>query len=80
VTIYEFIASSEIAQGDTLWEGTVIEMRNDNEFDYILYNLGTFYVELQYAPRENKIMALKPFAGSEQLSPYTNRISIKDLL
>ena len=53
--------------------------RKENNFSILLYQLQSFYVEVFYFGKENKISRLRSFSSLNQLEPYLNNIDILDL-
>jgi len=52
------------AQYNTVWErGVLIDARMTNEYTLVLYELDSFYVEIQYDVECNKVIELKSFGS-----------------
>ena len=77
MTLYEFNALSEDEKAAVLWsKGDFVIERKDNNFSILLYQVQSFYVEVFYSGKENKISKLRSFSSTEQLEPYLNNIDI----
>jgi len=76
MNLYDFIKLNEAEQAEAVWNGTFIADRVDSEARYLLYNLGSFFVEVSYLPKENKIDKLRPFKTKTLLEPYLDSIHL----
>ena len=77
MTLYEFNALSEDEKAAVLWsKGDFVTERKENNFNILLYQVQSFYVEVFYSGNENKISRLRSFSSTEQLEPYLNNIDI----
>jgi len=56
----------------------VIE-RKETNFSILLYQVQSFYVEVFYSGKENKISRLRSFSSINQLEPYLNNIDISGI-
>jgi len=80
MTLYEFKMLDEQEQIETVWNSVLLAKREDEIFDYELYQIDAFYAELKYAKRERIVSGLKTFANPDLLEPYFNQISIVNLI
>ena len=80
MNIYEFIKLSEIEKGTAIWDGEFLAERFSNEQRYALYHLGEFFVEVEYNPKKNKLISLRPFKTKKLLEPYLHQIDINKLI
>ena len=77
MTLYEFNALSEDEKAAVLWsKGDFVIERKENNFSILLYQVQSFYVEVFYSGKENKISRLRSFSSINQLEPYLNNIDI----
>ena len=76
MTIYQFIALDEMEQQEAIWEGHLIDDREDTEYKILLYQIDAFYVEVFYHKKYNVIKRYRPFTSVEQLAPYLNKMKI----
>jgi hypothetical protein len=79
MTLYQFQSLDIQEQANAVWDGTYLEHRTNNGFRIVLYDLGGFYVEVYYAPDENKIIKLRPFKSTSPLQPYLDRMNSDEL-
>jgi len=64
VTLYQFKLLSEPEQYNTVWEkGILVDTRITAQYKFLLYKVGTFYVEIQYSSESNKIIGLECFVN-----------------
>ena len=61
-------------QQEATWEGTFIADREDEEHKILLYQIDRFYVEVFYHKEYNVIRRYRPFASTDQLEPYLDKI------
>lgn len=76
ITLYNFIAMNETEQANAVWNGTYLGDRFECDYVIQLYTVSTFYVEVFYDPKENKIIRFRPFKTNKLLDPYLNRIDL----
>jgi hypothetical protein len=76
---YHFIALDIEAKTTAVWGGTLLSDRLDGDTYILLYELGGFYVEVYYSMSLNRMVRLKPFKITSDLSPYLDQISIGEL-
>jgi hypothetical protein len=80
MTLYQFKVLSQDEKAAVLWsKGDVVGDRIENNFSILLYEIRSFYVELFYSGKENKISRLRSFSSTEQLEPYLRKIDISEL-
>ncbi|UII33932.1 hypothetical protein LVD17_08900 [Fulvivirga ulvae] len=53
--------------------------RVEDEKKFYLYHVDSYFIEVCYAPYENKVMGIKAFTETADLDPYLNCISISEL-
>ena len=56
-----------------------IDQRISISYNFQLYQIEGFYVEVKYNREENKIAGLKSFISTEQLEPYLRKIKLDDI-
>ena len=80
MTLYQFSVLTENEKTAIVWnEGDFVGDRKENNLSILLYQLQSFYVEVFYFGKENKISRLRSFSSLNQLEPYLNNIDILDL-
>jgi hypothetical protein len=79
MTLYQFKLLDEMEQIETVWSSVLLAIRNDGEFDYELYQIDAFYVELRYLKGGKAVSSLKTFANPDLLHPYLDKIDINSL-
>lgn len=80
MNLYEYRQLNAFEQANALWDlGKFMAHRNDDLNDYILYEIGDFFVEVTYSNLENKILTFKPFKTMRLLEQYWNQVSISDV-
>ena len=81
MTLYQFNVLTENEKTAIVWnEGHFVGDRKENNFSILLYQVRSFYVELYYSGKENKISRLRSFSSTEQLEPYLGKIDISRLI
>lgn len=61
----------ELEQVEGLWEyGTHIDERADEVYNYILYSICNFYIELKYHREYNSLHGSRSFPKAEPLTNY----------
>ena len=56
-----------------------IDQRISISYNFQLYQIEGFYVEVKYNREENKIAGLKSFISIEPLEPYLRKIKLDDI-
>ena len=80
ITLYEFNALNDFQKGEVLFEyGEHLSERFDKEYGYSLYQLNSFYVEVQYDGDKNAITKLTSFSTTTKLKPYLDKIDISNI-
>ncbi len=81
MTLYQFNVLSEDEKAAVLWrKGDFVGERKENNFSISLYQVQSFYVEVFYSGKENKISRLRSFSSTDQLEPYLRKINISGLI
>jgi hypothetical protein len=71
VTFYDFNGMDENAQAEAVFTaGIYVDDRDEDGLKVQLYRLDSFYVEVFYDPKENKITRYRSFKSPGQLAPY----------
>lgn len=52
------------------FEGSILANRYEDEFIYLLYSLGSFYVEVRHNAYTNQILQVSAFKSTDRLEPY----------
>jgi hypothetical protein len=63
-------------QQEAIWEGQLIDDREDKEYKILLYQIDAFYLEVYYHKEHNVIERYRPFTSVDQLAPYLNKMKI----
>ena len=80
MTLYQFSVLTENEKTAIVWnEGDFVGDRKENNLSILLYQLQSFYVEVFYFGKENKISRLRSFSSTDQLEPYLGKIDISEL-
>ena len=81
ITLYEFNSLSEFEKGEALWEfGSHVSDRFEGKCRYALYQLSSFYVEVEYNGKLNQISKFISFSTYTKLEPYLDKIDISQLI
>ena len=71
LTLYDFNEMDEYAQSEAVFRvGFYVDDRDEDGLKVQLYRLDSFYVEVYYDPKENKITRYRSFESPGQLVPY----------
>jgi hypothetical protein len=71
LTQYDFNGLDEAGQAEAVFtEGMFIDDRDENGLKVQLYRLDSFYVEVFYSQKDNKITRYRSFTSPGQLAPY----------
>lgn len=76
MTLYQFLAMNEMEQQEAIWQGVHIADREDEEHKILLYQIDSFYVEVFYHVEYNCIRRYRPFASTDLLEPYLEKMII----
>ena len=79
MTIYQFLALDGREQAEIVWSGEIVANRIEGEYNLILYQIDSFYVEVWYHIEDNDVRKMRSFLSTEQLLPYLNQIDISTL-
>ena len=80
MTLYQYKLLNKDEQYKVLWDkGVFIDQRISVSYNFQLYQIEGFYVELKYNREENKIVGLKSFISTEPLEPYLRKIKLDDI-
>ena len=80
MTLYQFNVLTENEKTAIVWnEGDFVGDRKENNLSILLYQVQSFYVEVFYSGKENKISRLRSFSSLNQLEPYLNNIDISGI-
>jgi hypothetical protein len=74
----EFINLPVIEQSNSVYtEAVPVAVRRDKEFDYILYQLYSFYIERRYSRKEHKLLGIVAFdASCKMIDEYLYNIQL----
>jgi hypothetical protein len=80
MTLYEYKILDEPEQYNVLWSKEVfIDHRIRATYNFLLYQIEGFYVELKYNREENKMQGIRSFSSTEQLEPYLRKIKLLEM-
>lgn len=81
MNLYEFNLLEINAQAELLWEeGVYLLVRQEAGYMVNLHALNSFFVEVWYNGKKNKIERIRAFKSREQLEPYIDDIDLEKLL
>lgn len=81
ISINEFKVSSFEKKCDLITSYTeFIAVRTKEDTKTYLYHTGEFFVEVFYSTRYKKVLLIHAFNDAEPLVPYTEEVSLIDLL
>ena len=69
-SLFHFLGLDINQQAEYVWQGIYLTSRTDNDLQVLLYNLGEFYAEVFFDPRNTKITYIKGFKATSHLVPY----------
>ena len=80
MTLYQFNVLTESEKTAIVWnEGNFVGDRIENNFSILLYQVQSFYLEVFYSGKKNKMSRLRSFSSNKQLEPYLGKIDISEL-
>lgn len=80
MTLYRFNTLDKLEQLEAVWEhGALVAEREDDVNRYKFYQLGAFYVEMEWHKEYNVRRALRSFASTNaaMLQPYLDLIDVQ---
>lgn len=72
--------STEEQQKAVLINGVFLGERRDPPLRMMLYDLGSFYVEVFFLSRYNKVAWFNGFKSTKKLEPYLQKIDLSSVL
>jgi len=63
-----------------LQKGTFLIKRKSIKYEFLLYELNGFYVEVMYDATQKKVLLLEPFTDTNLLAPYLHKVDITELM
>ena len=79
MTLYEFRALDSLEQAEAVWNGMYLDDRIEGDLTVVLYQIDAFYVEVFYHQDMNRVIRYRPFATTDLLTPYLNKIDLHSL-
>jgi hypothetical protein len=80
MTLYDFKLLDLNDQAQATWDnGVLLGYREESVKHMVLYQIDTFYVEIEYHSERNEITAIKSFISDEPLQPYLEKIDISNI-
>ena len=77
IGLYEFNVLPEDKKAQMVWNhGTFLTNKADDSKAVTLYSLFSFYVEIWYDRKNNKITQIRSFNSVKQLSPYLDDMDV----
>lgn len=77
MTIYEYQSLTPKWQAfEILNKGVMLTSRINGIKKYILFQLDSFYVEIEYSNLQEKITNLFSFCSGDYLEPYNKNVSV----
>ena len=81
MTLAEFNKlKTEEQQKAVLRQGVFLAERKDAPLRMMLYDMGSFYVEVFFLSRYNKVAWFNGFTSTKKLEPYLKKIDVSSLL
>ena len=81
MTLQKFNALDQTQQYEILLESAVyLSDRSDNNFNYILYQIGAFYIEVKFDLVANDFLMYRSFEDASELDPYLSSIDLSEVL
>jgi hypothetical protein len=80
MSLSEFRALEEEEKKEAILQGTHIATRYDEYHSILLFQIGSFYVEVFYHLHLQVIRKCRPFNNVNQLCPYLRQIDISGIL
>jgi hypothetical protein len=74
LTILDFNSLTDDEKAESVWQGTFLGDRPENDQIVQLYSLGSFYVEVTYIPATNRINGFHAFTNTQLLVPYLAQV------
>ena len=72
--------SIEEQQKAVLMNGVFLAERKDPPLRMMLYDMGSFYVEVFFLSRYNKVAWFNAFNSTKKLEPYLQKIDVSSIL
>jgi hypothetical protein len=72
--------ATEEQQKAVLMQGVFLAERRDPPLRMMLYDMGSFYVEVFFLSRYNKVAWFNGFDNVKKLEPYLQKIDVSSLL
>ena len=72
--------SIEEQQKAVLINGVFLAERKDPPLRMMLYDMGSFYVEVFFLSRYNKVAWFNAFQSTKKLEPYLQKIDVNSIL
>ncbi len=80
-TFKQFVNLDDYSREILFWEnGIFVETRREADYKYDLYQLFTFYVEMQYMLPSLQHIRFIAFENTDKLEPYLGKVDIACLL
>ena len=80
MTLYQFKMLDEMEQIETVWNSVLLAKMSNDQYEFELYQIDGFYVELRYLKDEKGLNQMKTFNGPNLLQPYFHLINVKKLI
>ena len=77
MTFKEYTNLTETDQDWILWScGVAVAKRSDKLYNYILYQVEGFYIELKFHAGQKKVIAIYSFDDINLIDPYLDELII----
>ena len=81
MTLSKFNMLSQTQQYQVLMDRAVyLSNRSDNNFNYILYQIDAFYIEVKFDLVANDFIMYRAFEDMSELEPYLEEIDLHQVL
>ncbi len=61
-------------------KGVYLTFRTNSILSVFLYQVDAFYVEAYFLHKEDRLMGIKSFEGTDRLDPYLKNIDLNQLM
>jgi len=81
MTLKQFRSSSKYVQQQMIkHQGAFLFERRSLDWNILLFQLESFYVEVYYERKSQQVELLKSFDDMDELDPYLRKIDVFDLI
>ncbi len=78
--LYDFNRHAQAGREELVWRyGAFLVARPQEEYYLVLYNMGTFFAEVQYRKESNSIEWVRGFKSMSCLQPYLDLVDLSEI-